>query len=140
MKNLSLMKKINKMSVMALLCLGLLGSMYSFSSNPDTGKSQVLRHVVAFQFKADVSEEQQAQAIQNFQNLQDEIPEIKKFEGGENVSVEELDKGLTHCFILTFENEAARDIYLPHPAHIRVAKENKPLMSNLVVLDVWGAE
>lgn len=133
------MKKINTVHLTVLLCLVFLWSLFSFSSDPNSNK-QVLRHVVSFQFKEDISEEKKAQAIQRFLDLKDEIPEIKKFEGGENVSVEGHDKGLTHCFILTFENEAGRDIYLPHPAHIRVAEQNKPLMSNLVVLDVWGEE
>jgi hypothetical protein len=47
-----------------------------------------------------------------------------------------LNKGFTNCFILTFENEASRDIYIPHPAHKTLAEKNKPLMQDLVVLDV----
>ena len=54
--------------------------------------------------------------------------------------VDEQDKGLTHCFILTFESETARDIYLPHPEHMRVVEENKPVLSDLLVVDLWGEE
>ena len=133
------MRKSNLIHLMVILCLTILGSISS-SLNAQNSKQQVLRHVVCFQFKEEVSEERKAQAIQNFLGLKDEIPEIKKFEGGENTSVEGHDKGFSHCYVLTFESEAARDIYLPHPAHKRVAGENKPLLSDLLVVDYWGEE
>ena len=123
----------------ALCCLTLLWSLYSFSGDPNS-KQKVLRHVVSFQFKDDVTAERKAQAIEDFLALKDEIPEIKKFEGGEDISVEGLDKDFTHCFILTFESEEARDTYIPHPAHIRLAEKNKPLTKDIIVLDVWGEE
>ena len=103
-------------------------------------KQKVLRHVVTFQFKDEVTAVRRAQAVKDFVSLKDEIPEIKSFEGGEDISVEGLNKGFTHCFILTFESEAARDIYIPHPAHKKLAEKNKPLMKDLVVVDVWGEE
>ncbi len=103
-------------------------------------KKPVLRHVVSFQFKDEVTEERRAQAVKDFLDLKNRIPEIKKFEGGENISVEGYDKGFTHCYVLTFENEEGRSIYLPHPAHIEVAKKNKPLMKDLFVVDYWGEE
>ncbi|NRB47807.1 MAG: Dabb family protein [Saprospiraceae bacterium] len=103
-------------------------------------KKTVLRHVVSFQFKAEISSERRAQAVKDFLDLKNRIPEIKKFEGGENVSVEGYDKGFTHCFVLTFENEEGRSVYIPHPAHIEVSKKNKPLMKDLFVVDYWGEE
>ena len=36
---------------------------------------------------------------------------------GLNSSPEGKDHGFTHCFTLTFDSEADRDAYLPHPAH-----------------------
>lgn len=125
--------------LMHLLYLAVFFSLTSCSMN-QIDNQKVLKHVVAFQFKAGVSEEQQSQAIQRFLALKDQIPEIKQFEGGEEISVEGLDKGFTHCYILTFENEAARDIYLPHPAHVKVAEVNKPLLNDLLVVDVWAAQ
>ncbi|MEO0472959.1 MAG: Dabb family protein, partial [Bacteroidota bacterium] len=68
------------------------------------------------------------------------IPQIIKFEGGEDISTEGLSQGFTHCFVLTFKNEADRDAYLPHPAHLELAEKNKPLMKKLLVVDVWGEE
>lgn len=125
-----------------LKVLLLLATLWSFSScsSARTGKKRVLRHIVSFQFREGIPEEKKARAIQLFLNLKDEIPEIKKFEGGENISQASLSKKFTHCFILTFESEADRDIYLPHPAHAQVVEANKPLFSDLLVVDVWGKE
>lgn len=101
-------------------------------------KKPVLRHVVSFQFKEEISEARQKQATQDFLALEDRISEIVSFEGGTDVSVEDHAKGFTHCYILTFKDEAARDAYLIHPAHVEVANKNKPLMKDLFVIDVWG--
>lgn len=125
--------------LVALLCLVIFWSMSS-SSNEMADNTQVLRHVVALKFKEELSEERKAQAVQDFLALKDEIPGILTFEGGEDISVEGLTKGFTHCFILTFKDEAARDAYLPHPAHNRLVAKNKPLLADLLVLDFWGAK
>ncbi|MEM7659686.1 MAG: Dabb family protein [Bacteroidota bacterium] len=127
--------------VRGVLWLALIGCTLAYSTTATAQHTQkVLRHVVTFQFKDEVTTERREQAVQDFLALADEIPEIKSFEGGANISVEGLNSGYTHCFILTFENEAARDIYLPHPAHKKLAERNKPLMKALVVMDVWGEE
>lgn len=123
---------------LAFLALVLASLSIAFTS--ENGKKAVVRHVVSFQFKEEVSEERRAQAIRDFLDLQNRIPEIKQFEGGENISEEGHDKGFTHCYVLTFEDEAGRNAYLPHPAHLEVAKKNKPLMKDLFVVDYWGEE
>lgn len=130
----------------SLLCLIFIGSALACSTENEiqesqtANKQQVLRHVVTFQFKDEIPAARRTQAVKDFVALKDEIPEIQSFEGGEDISVEGLNKGFTHCFVLTFADEAARDIYIPHPAHKKLAEKNKPLMKDLVVVDVWGEE
>lgn len=76
-----------------------------------------VRHVVVFKFK-DTSTDAQIQTLTNaFRNLQETIPGIVAFEHGTNNSPENLNRGLTHVYLLTFEDAAARDAYLPHPEH-----------------------
>ena len=53
------------------------------------------------------------------------------FEHGVNNSPENLNQGFTHVYQLTFVNAAARDTYLPHPAH----KAFGALLGTLGVLD-----
>lgn len=100
----------------------------------------VLKHVVAFTFKDSVTAERRKQAVKDFVALKDKVPGILSFEGGEDVSVEGLTKGFTHCFIVTFVDDKARDVYIPHPAHLELVDLNKPLMKDLIVLDVWAKE
>jgi hypothetical protein len=76
-----------------------------------------IRHVVIFKYQADAEEAQIAQITAAFRSLKDRIPGILSFENGVNNSPEGLNLGFTHAYVLTFENAAARDAYLPHPEH-----------------------
>ncbi|WP_026782676.1 Dabb family protein [Pleomorphomonas koreensis] len=48
------------------------------------------------------------------------IPGMLDFKAGPNVSPEGLDRGFHHGFVVTFDDEAARDAYLIHPEHVKV--------------------
>ena len=100
----------------------------------------VLRHVVTFKFKADATDEQIEALITAFAGLKDQISEIKGFEWGTNNSPEGLDKGLTHCFIVTFDNEEGRDIYLPHPAHKAFVETHGKIIDDVFVIDYYAKE
>lgn len=76
-----------------------------------------VRHVVAFKYKEDATEAQIKEITDAFADLKNKIPGIVSFETGINNSPENLNKGFTHIYQLTFEDVAARDTYLPHPEH-----------------------
>src|SRR5688572_17483140 len=76
-----------------------------------------VRHVVIFKYRADTPEAHISEINAAFRDLQNRIPGILDFEHGVNNSPEGLNLGFTHAYTLTFENAAARDAYLPHPAH-----------------------
>ena len=81
------------------------------------------RHVVLFKFKDD-TEAATVHAIEAaFRALCRSLPLVVGFEWGRNVSTEQLDMGLTHCFLVTFASTADRDAYLPHPAHVAFCKD-----------------
>ena len=42
--------------------------------------------------------------------------------------------GFTHCFCLTFDTEADRDAYLPHPAHVAYGEKHVKA-ADVLVLD-----
>jgi hypothetical protein len=48
-----------------------------------------------------------------------------------------LDHGHTHCFILTFNSEADRDSYLPHPDHKAFGELLGPCLEQVTVVDYW---
>jgi hypothetical protein len=77
----------------------------------------MIRHIVIFKYRDDAPAEK-IQAINDaFWALKDRIPGILSFEAGVNNSPENLNRGMTHVFQLTFVDAGARDAYLPHPEH-----------------------
>ena len=54
---------------------------------------------------------------------------------GTDNSPEGLAKGFTHCFNLTFADDVARAVYLPHPDHLAFVEILKPTLDDVLVLD-----
>ena len=94
-----------------------------------------LRHVVMFKFKDSATPEQIKEVEEAFAALPKKIPTILDFEWGTNNSPEGLNQGLTHCFLLTFKDDAGRKVYLPHPAHKAFGKLLHPILDKVVVID-----
>ena len=57
------------------------------------------------------------------------------FENGLNISGENLSQGYTHCFVLTFQDSAARDAYLIHPKHEEFKSLALPFVESVLVVD-----
>ncbi len=95
----------------------------------------VLRHVVLFKWK-DGTPPATVKAIEDsFRALPARVPGIQGFEWGTDVSPEKLAQGFTHCFLVTFPDAAARDAYLPHPAHQEFVELMKPHLDKVLVVD-----
>lgn len=102
---------------------------------PRTGR---LQHVVSFKFKESATPGQIQELVKAFGELPGKVKEIKSFEWGTNVSPEKHDKGFTHCFIVTFQTEKDRDVYLVHPAHKEFVKLVGPIVADVFVVDFWS--
>ncbi|HYE90726.1 MAG TPA: Dabb family protein [Terriglobales bacterium] len=76
-----------------------------------------VRHIVAFKYKPTATPAQIGKVTRAFGALKSQVPGILAFEHGVNHSPENMNQGFTHVYMLTFESAAARDAYLPHPAH-----------------------
>ena len=74
---------------------------------------------------------------QAFAELPSLIEQIKEFEWGLNNSPENLNKGYTHGFLITFDSEKDRDLYLPHPYHKAFVKVLEPILDDVLVVDYW---
>lgn len=98
---------------------------------------KVLRHVVLFKFKEEATPENIKEIENAFSALPSKIPQIIDYEWGTNNSPEGLDKGLTHCFFLSFKSEEDRAIYLPHPDHKAFVQVLRPHLEDVVVIDYW---
>jgi hypothetical protein len=94
-----------------------------------------IRHLVLLRFKDDTPDAEQRGIESAFAALPAQIAGITGFEWGINNSPEGLAKGFTHAFAVTFEDGAARDVYLPHPAHVAFVARLKPWLGDVLVLD-----
>ncbi len=103
-----------------------------------TESNQVLRHAVFFSFKDTSSEAEINQVVDAFRALPSRIDAITDFQWGTNNSPEGLDDGFTHCFLLTFNDEDGRAVYLPHKEHKAFGDVLRPHMDKVFVIDYWG--
>jgi lysophospholipase L1-like esterase len=95
----------------------------------------LLRHIVLFKFKDDVTKEQVQEAVDAFSALPKKIDAIVDYECGTDMSVEGKAAGFTHGFVVTFKDEAGREVYLPHPAHQAFVKLVGPRVDKVLVFD-----
>ena len=98
-------------SLLVLIAVFVLMPMAVFAQN------EPVRHIVVFKYKPEATPDQIAQVTRAFRDLRKRIPGITAFEDGVNDSPEGKNHGFTHVYLMTFENAAARDAYLPHPEH-----------------------
>jgi len=90
---------------------------FAFAAGAADGAKGKLFHCVSFKFKEDVTDAQKKEVAKAFAALKTSIPQIMSLDYGTNVSKEKFDKGFTHMFVLTFANEADRDVYIGHAEH-----------------------
>lgn len=106
-------------------------------STPIDEEGPRLRHVVLFKFKEDADPAAIKKVEEAFAALPGKIPQIRDFEWGMNNSPEGLNKGLTHCFLLTFDSEEDRAVYLPHPDHKAFGALLGDILEDVTVVDYW---
>jgi hypothetical protein len=99
---------------------------------------KVLRHAVFFKFKDGTSDADAQKVVDAFDALPKKIDSIQGYQRGTNVSKIGLDDGFTHCFLVTFADEAGRAKYLPHPDHKAFGAVLRPHLDKVFVIDYWG--
>jgi Stress responsive A/B Barrel Domain len=77
----------------------------------------MIRHVVLLKLRSSVDTKTVAEVFSTLKGLQAKIPGILSISTGHDNSPEGLQRGHTHGFTVDFVDAAARDAYLPHPAH-----------------------
>ncbi|MDO6736905.1 Dabb family protein [Wenyingzhuangia sp. 2_MG-2023] len=100
-------------------------------------KGKSIKHVVNLKFKDSASQEAIDKGMAIFENLKNDIPEIAHFEGGTNDSTEGNSKVFTHCYVITFKDQHARETYLFHPAHLKLISVIGPLIEDVFVMDYF---
>jgi quinol monooxygenase YgiN len=108
------------------------------AASAQNAEAPPLRHVVLFRFKAEATPEQVREIVEAFGQLPKKIDGVTAFEWGTDVSPEGRSEGFTHCFVVTFKDAAARDKYLPHPAHQEFVALLLPRLDKVLVVDYFA--
>ena len=77
----------------------------------------MIHHVVLFKRARGINDVAIAKVLSALKDLQHKIPGIISVSTGHDCSPEGIQRGYTHGFTVDFIDAAARDAYLPHPAH-----------------------
>lgn len=127
-------------TLLSVAVLGAVSIMLAASSNSNAAdpKGKVLRHIVMYKFKDELPPKQLQEVIDAFAGLPKKIDTVIGFEHGTNVSPEGKSEGFTHCFVVTFRDEAGRKIYLEHPAHQEYVSIVKDRREKVIVFDYWA--
>lgn len=100
----------------------------------------MIRHIVLVRFREELDHAEIDRLLKSVHALKDRIPGILAVSSGADGSPEGLDKGFAHGFVVDFADAAARDAYLPHPAHVEVGKSlvaaAKDGISGILVFDL----
>lgn len=80
-----------------------------------------VKHIVLLKFKDGTSDEQIGKFFEDVLDLSETVPGIDDYVSGTNCSPEGKTLGMTHGFIMTFTDVAARDAYIAHPEHERLS-------------------
>jgi len=97
-----------------------------------------LRHVVLFKFKDGTPPDTVKKIEEAFAALPENIPQIYALEWGTDMSVENLSQGFSHCYLVSFESENDRAVYLPHPEHKKFGELIGPHLDKVLVVDYWA--
>src|SRR5215470_15574659 len=96
----------------------------------------MLLHIVFLKFKPGTTDAEIEDLNQSLAAVWKSIPGILEYHWGVNVSVEKLEQGYHHGFVMKFTDAAARDNYLPHPLHLPIAEKGGRLGETILVYDL----
>lgn len=95
----------------------------------------MIQHNVFFQWKPSMTRELEAKAFADFRAMATTIPGIVSVSVGHQNSPEGLGKNYQVGLSVVFTDAAARDAYLPHPAHVAAVAPIRPHIADVCVLD-----
>lgn len=97
-----------------------------------------ISHIVLAAWRPDTPGSVLAELAERVGRFPFEIPGVVSVVAGQSVSVESLEGGFGWGMVVVFADAAARDAYLPHPAHGPVAELIGDWAERIVVFDIAG--
>ncbi|MCG8708634.1 Dabb family protein [Brenneria sp. 4F2] len=95
----------------------------------------MIRHILLIAFTEKASAIEIEQVKMAFLQMPEQIEGVQAVEWGCNDSPEGKNAGFTHCVMMTFCDEQARQRYLPHPKHDQLKAIFRPVLNDIIVLD-----
>jgi hypothetical protein len=99
----------------------------------ERGGSAVVDHLVLMAVREDASPEEVEDLISSIRALRDEVPSTVDLSVGEDFSGRS--GGYTHALFARFEDAAALQEYMEHPAHLAVVEKLDATTSGRIVAD-----
>lgn len=96
----------------------------------------MIDHLVLIKPKPGIDADAVSEMWAGIRKLKDVIPGIEDIAAGPNTSPEGLDRGFTVGFTVRFVDAAARDAYLPHPAHLAAVPLVLAVADEVLVFDL----
>jgi len=94
-----------------------------------------VKHIALVRFKEGTSNEQIDELFDALLDVTENVEGVEDYVSGPNTSPENLNKGFTHGFVITFQDAATRDAYLTHPDHEQFKSKFVPLIDDIAVVD-----
>ncbi|KAI1084811.1 dabb-domain-containing protein [Whalleya microplaca] len=105
----------------------------------------VLTHIVLFKYKPTIPWPELQQHFESFKQLPEKCVKpdgnryLRSLKMGMNLSWQNFNKGMTHGFVIEFENQEDHDFYhLEDPVHIEFSRNAAPLVEDSVVVGEFG--
>ncbi|KAJ6718475.1 hypothetical protein OIU79_006378 [Salix purpurea] len=95
----------------------------------------VVKHIVLAKFKEGVTKAEIEKLIKDYADLRNHIKQVKSFEWGTDVSIENLNQGFTHIFETTFATLEDRSAYVAHPDHVKFGTQLFPTLEKVIGID-----
>ncbi|HET7002092.1 MAG TPA: Dabb family protein [Puia sp.] len=121
-----------------LICISFI-LLTSLHLNAQQDKKE-LRHVVMFGWKPGADSAAINRVVMAFKALPGKIKTIRRFEWGVNNSPENLNQGLTYCFLVTFASEKDRNDYIVNPDHKAFTQLLPDILDKVTVVDYWAQQ
>ena len=94
----------------------------------------MIEHMVLFKVRDGTTADSGAAMVSGLKGLKSRVPGIVEASVGTNFS--DRSKGFTHGLVVRFQDRAALDQYLPHPAHQEVVQHLiRPIAEDVIVVD-----
>ena len=81
----------------------------------------MIRHIVLLRFDSKLPEARMDALLEPFTRLVGHLDGLLAYSGGPYRSPEGINRGYNYAFTMDFRDAAARDAYLPSPAHLDTA-------------------